>query len=214
MGRIIALVLIVGGLVAGAAHAQFGVAWRRVPGVVVVAAAGDPRAPLVDEAVAFWNKTLAELGSGFRLGSVRHVVQVLPEEALQAMSPMVVEGPRGGVNTPPALRDPPGDITVYLAQSEFVSFTGPFDASGKRVIGIRGLRFPPMNLPNVPLNVITHELGHSIGLGHNGDPTKLMCGRPAPCRPALFRAETPHIFPLTDDERRQLSAMYPTQRKP
>jgi hypothetical protein len=106
------------------------------------------------------------------------------------------------------LGDPPGDITVYLAQSEFVSFTGPFDAGGKRVIGIRGLAFPPMSSPNVPLNVVTHELSHSIGLGHNSDPTKLMCGRPAPCRPAAFRSDTPRIFPLTDDERRGLKAMY------
>jgi hypothetical protein len=213
MGRILIGLLIAGGvlgsLLSSFAHAQFGVAWHRAPAVLAIAAAGDPRAQLVDEAVAFWNKTLAELGAGFRLGSVTHVVQVLPEEALQSMSSMVVEGPRGGVNIPPVLRDPPGDITLYLAQSEFVSFTGPFDTSGKRVIGIRGLKFPPMTLPNVALNVVTHELGHSIGLGHNSDPTKLMCGRPAPCRPALFRSDAPHIFPLTDDERRQLKALYP-----
>jgi len=42
-----------------------------------------------------------------------------------------------------------------------------------------------MNLPNVARNVIARELGHAIGLGHNSDPTMLMCGRPAPCRPAL-----------------------------
>jgi hypothetical protein len=173
-----------------------------------VGAAGDPRGRLADEGVAFWNMTLAEIGSAFRLGPVTHVVQQMTEEALQSMS-LSVLGARGAGAIPPVLQNPPGDITVYLARSEFVSFTGPFDASMKRVIGIRGTQFPPMNLPNVARNVITHELGHAIGLGHNSDPSKLMCGRPAPCRPALFQSDTARLFPLTDDERRQLRSMYP-----
>jgi hypothetical protein len=207
--RIIGPFLIVGGLVGTVAHAQFGVPWRHTPNVLVVSAAGDPRSRLADEAVTFWNKTLAEIGSGFRLGPITHIVQTIPEEALQSLSRSVLEGPGGANSIPQALRDPPGDITIFLSRSEFVSFTGPFDASVKRVIGIRGTQFPPMNLPNVALNVITHELGHAIGLGHNSDPSKLMCGRPAPCRPALFRSDTQHVFPLTDDEKHQLRTMYP-----
>ena len=117
-------------------------------------------------------------------------------------------------DVPPALRDLPGDITVFLSQSEFVSFTGPFDASSKRVVGIRGTSFPPMTLPNVARNVITHELGHAIGLGHNSDPAMLMCGRPAPCRPALFKSDQPRLFPLTDAEKHQLITMYPSKSKP
>jgi hypothetical protein len=38
-----------------------------------------------------------------------------------------------------------------------------------------------------------------------------MCGRPAQCRPDLFRSDQPRMFPLTDDEKRQLLTMYPPQ---
>ena len=170
-----ACVLLVAGLTANLAHAQFGVAWRETPKIVVMSVGGDPRLSLVDEAVSFWNKTLDEVGSGFRLGPVTRVVRPIPEEALQSLSQ---SGSRG------------------------------------RWVGIRGPNLPPMNLPNVARNVIAHELGHAIGLGHNSDPTKLMCGRPAECRPPLFRSDQPRLFPVTDDEKDQLLRMYPPEWKP
>lgn len=50
------------------------------------------------------------------------------------------------------------------------------------------IQYVPLTLANVARNVIAHELGHAIGLGHNNDAAKLMCGRPAPCRPDVFRS--------------------------
>lgn len=196
------------------ARAQFDT-WRRTPQVVVMSAsADDPRVSLVDEAVSFWNRTLEEIGSGFRLGSVAHLVRPPPEDALQSLSESVLGGADRAADIPPALRGLPGDLTVVLGESDFVSFTGPFDAAGKCVVGIRGLSIPPLTLPNVARNVIMHELGHAIGLGHNSDPTTLMCGRPASCRPNLFRSDEPRVFPLTDEEKRHLLKMYPARWKP
>src|ERR1700675_2976366 len=52
--------------------------WKLVPSIVVVSAEGDPRLPLVGDAVAFWNNTLSELGSGFRLGALTQMVGTIP----------------------------------------------------------------------------------------------------------------------------------------
>jgi hypothetical protein len=203
--------LIVVGLALGSAHAQ---PWRYVPKIAVVGPAGDVRLRAVDEAVAFWNSTLEEIGAGFRIGPVTRMVRPVPEEALQLLSGSVLGGRGRTTNLPPDLRDLAGDLTIFLTESEFISFASPFNEDSKRVVGIRGTRFPPMNFPNVPRNVVAHELGHAIGLRHNSDPAMLMSGRPAPCRPGLFHSDQPRMFPLNADENRWLLTMYPPQWKP
>ncbi len=202
-------------LTASVCQAQFGVPWRHVPAVVVIGAEGDARNALVNDAISFWNQSLQELGSGFRLPAATHVVQAFPEHALQALSQSIVGARVGSVVVPAELHDLPGELTIALGNADFISFASPFFGSGsRRVVAIRSINLFPMSLPNVARNVIVHELGHAIGLGHNNDPSMLMCGRPASCRPALFQSAVPRVFALTDDEKRQLIAMYPAQWKP
>ena len=74
--------VVVVGLMAGTAHAQFGRPWSRTPTIAVIGSDGDFRLGLVDEAIAFWNKTLEDIGSGFRLGAFTRIAQPVPEEAL------------------------------------------------------------------------------------------------------------------------------------
>ncbi len=173
-------------LTPGPAHAQVlaGIPWPVRPAVVIDGAAGDARVPLVHAAVAHWNQILAGIGSGFRLG------------------PVSVGGSAGI-----------GKIQVVLSDGEFISNARRFAEGRGAVVMIRNTNGPPMSLPNVPRNVIAHELGHAIGVGHNSDPALLMCGRPAPCRPDLFASSTARYFPLSGQEKAKLLSMYPANWK-
>src|SRR5262249_56103045 len=93
--------LIIAGLAPDAAHAQQ--TWRTVPKIAVIGPAGDPRLPAADEAVAFWNRTFTELGSGFRLGAVSRMVRPIPQEALPHLPPPVLPRPAFAPHFPPPL---------------------------------------------------------------------------------------------------------------
>ena|ERR1700730_854747 len=84
-------------LLAAPAWAQFGVPWQRTPMIAAISTDDkDPRHALVDEAIDFWNRTLQEINSGFRLGPpVRHVMPI-PEEGLRTLSTSIVG--RGGAS--------------------------------------------------------------------------------------------------------------------
>jgi hypothetical protein len=158
-----------------------GVPLTKVPRILI-SGSSDARVPLVHAAVSHWNGIFAGIGSGFRLG------------------PVSQSGSASGQ---------PGAIVVVLSDGEFISHVNRLPGGQGAVAMIRNTNSSPTSLPNVMRNVIAHELGHAIGIGHNSNPAMLMCGRPAPCRPALFASQTAHYFPLSGAERSRLLAMYP-----
>jgi hypothetical protein len=181
--------------------------WRRIPSVTALWPADDTRVQILREAVDYWNRVFAEIGMRFRLGPVSHVAGTIPSDQLVAVSRQVVGG-----GTRPALpanvAQVPGDIVVALSDGDFISFGVRWPEQQKALVAIKDNRRYPLSLPNVERNVVAHELGHAIGLGHNSDPALLMCGRPAPCRPDAFSSATEHFFPLSEAEKAALRAMY------
>jgi len=127
--RIAAAIVAVAVLVPGIGAAQMSdqprgvwqTRWAGNPTVAVLGRADDPRVPLVREAVDYWNRTFAEIGSPFRLGAITVVAGAVPAEQLQALSTSVLNGARV-LDLPPEIGAVSGNIVVALSDGDFVSF--------------------------------------------------------------------------------------------
>ncbi len=177
--------------------------------VTVLGPATDVRVGATREAVAHWNGELRRLGVPVAFDAVTVRDDSVPDATLRAAgaeAPIGI-GP-GIVRLLVAVADVPGDVVVVLARTDLISFGLASHLGSTAVVAIRRADVPPLATPNVPRNVVAHELGHVLGLRHGGDPATLMCGRPAACRPAAFASDRPRFFPLSADDERALRARW------
>lgn len=182
------------------------VGWRKIPSITVVCVASDPRIVPLQQAVEYWNKTFAELGSPFRLGKLTFITGSVTDTDVQALGSQVIDH-TWWPTLPESMKRFPGDLLIVLSDAKFISYSARRE--GRVVVAIKNASDWPLTLPNVLQNVVAHELGHAVGLEHDQDPTLLMCGRPASCRPDAFQSDTPRFFPLSSDERNRLLVLYP-----
>ena len=130
----------------------------------------------------------------------------VPDAVLRDLSESTLRGSSQHADAFTSFR---GDLLIVLSDAEFVSFTARI--GNCMLVAIKNGASAPLNLPNVLPNVIAHELGHALGLQHNSDPTTLMCGRPAACRPAAFSSDSARMFPLTPADISRLRELYPVR---
>ena len=178
--------------------------------VTILGDPADPRLVPVREAIAHWNRELGRLGRRVRLdsGTVRR--NPVPGEVLRAAGGEVLFGMGPATaRLRAALSAVPGDIVVALSLADLISYGIPWRAASPGIVVVRRSDLPPLSLPNTVRNVVAHELGHTLGLVHNGDATTLMCGRPAPCRPVAFASDSAYFFRLTAADEDRLRNRWP-----
>lgn len=180
--------------------------------IVLTPDEADGRLVATREAIAFWNRTLSDLKVRTRLLEPEIIVASPISRSLEAYVRLISQAggqvPKGTAGPPPpaGLAELSGDVIVLLSVQSIFSFAWPLADRGGYLLAIQTDRVLPLSTSGVSRNVIAHELGHTLGLIHNQNPTTLMCG---PCRSEDFKSDNPPFLPLTPQDREQLLELDP-----
>ena len=178
--------------------------------VIVAYDTNDVRLPMALDAIAFWNDVMADLGLDVRLVEDLHIASPVTR-ALENYARSISQRAgrlRGGPGEP----DAPAEITDFgvqavllLSRQDLMSFAWPLPRYPGHFVAIEEDRTAMAVNPNIARNIIAHEIGHTLGLRHNRDPTTLMCG---PCRTHELAVDRPEYMRLTERDHRRLVERY------
>jgi hypothetical protein len=178
--------------------------------VVLSADDRDPRLADTRHAIAFWNDTLAELNLQTSFLEAEVVIASPASRIAESYAHRISQD---GARLLPGVAGPPppeltglrGDVIVLLSAQRILSFAWPM-AEQRYFVAIRTDRAFPLANPGVSRNVIAHEIGHTLGLTHNGTPTMLMCGA------CGTRFDDSIFLPLTPEDRARLLDLHPRRQ--
>ena len=173
----------------------------------------DVRLPMALDAVKFWNETAAELSLGVHV--IEDVIIASSVERALENYARSISHRAGRLRPGPSEPDAPSEITGFesnvvllLSRQDLMSCAWPLPRHYGHFVAIEEDRRAMIRNPNIARNIIAHEIGHTLGLSHNSDPTSLMCG---PCRTNELSVDHHEYMQLTATDRKLLRGRYPSR---